>query len=270
MKSILEEYVISQKPVNHLANKDDQDKSIDISINSCHNYSLISEDKLHSYAQKTKKLNIEKITSFKSLNFTKQKNLENKNDNEHINIGDTCKGIFNASETHSTDLQKSKFSPIIELNNSKGVSNPFNISNKINNFNKTHTNSDKTNRTVKFETEDFKENILNKDNLKHFTTNSNINNVGNELINSFTKNKLYKDEANLENLKNDFIQNNITKKENNPINAIIDNKLRSLVSDTKIMANKVLKTGSLLSILNFGIKSTSILVGSKINVSEVS
>ena len=267
MKVMNEEYVKMLKPVNPLSHRDEPDKSLDNSINSSHNCSIISDNKVQSYAQKTKKLNIDKMKSFKSLNFIKHQSIDNKYDDEYNNIDDKSKAVYNACETISSNLLSARNRSNNSSNNSiKGISNPFNTSNKIIKFQKTFTNPSKFNRTVKFEMDDRKNNNLNND-IIHSTTASN---VGSEFINnnnSFTKNKIYKNDASFnkdtENIKIELNKND------SQINAIIDSKLRSLVMDTQIKASKVLKTGSLLSILNFGIKSTSILVCSKINVSEV-
>lgn len=284
MKSIDEDYVRTIKPTNPISFKDDQDKSLDVSNTS--NYSLISENKLSQYAEKTKKLNISKITSFQSLSLKKQKSIVNKYDDEYKNIDDTRKAVFNACETISSNIQHAKNSPNNSINNSKGLSNPFNKSNRINKLLKNQTNLDKNNRVVKFEMDDLKDNNIfsnmikndvkqsstdvNSNNLvKQSSTNVNSNNLGSEMSNNLTKNKFFKNEGNIENFIGD-LEEKMKNNENNQINSNIDNKLRSLVTDTKINPSKVLKTGSLLSILNFGIKSNSILVGSKINVSEVS
>ena len=238
----------SYNPNNPLSST--PDKSFDNLNNNSQNGSIISENKLQSYAQKTKILNKAKMESFKSLNFKKQKNIEEKYEEEYSNIDDKSKAAFNSNENISSSFQKISSNKFIS--EIKGMSNPFNISNKINKFQKNSNIPENNNN--------------NKDDANYPITDRY---VGSESIynnHNFSKNKINNDQ----NLKyNILTSNSKSNKNDNQTKMIIDNKLRSLVTDRKIIESKVLKTGSLLSLLNFGIKSNSILICSKINVTDV-
>ena len=165
LKSVDDEFY-KAKPVNPLAFKEDPDKSIDMSMNSMNN-SQISENKLHSYAQKTKKLNMDKLKSFKTLNFTKSKNIETKYDDEFSHIDDKSKAVYNVCESFSSNVINNKHSSNNVMGQNR-ITNPFNISSKINKFHpSTNNEGEKQTHTVKFNIDESKEGLRTTTNSKH-------------------------------------------------------------------------------------------------------
>jgi hypothetical protein len=275
LKSVEDDYT-KAKPVNPLAYKEDQDKSVDLSVNSGVNSSQISENKLHSYAQKTKKLNMENLKSFKSLNFAnKNKNIETKYDDEYNQIDDKSKAAYNVCETFSSNVHNTRNSSN-NLTGSNRITNPFNISSKINKFQQP-TNPESLNKqplTVRFKLENnsntnLKENIEKGSQPSRHEKKLSLDvgsNVGTETVNnSFMKSKtVILDTSDIESS-----EIRITEPEANHSNIVIDNKLKALVNDSKLKAEKVLKTGSLLSILNLSIRTTPIFSCTNVNIAEV-
>ena len=293
------------KPINPLSFKEENDKSIDNSINLGINSSIISENKLHSYAEKTK-LNMEKMKSFKNLGFNKKNNnIETKYANEFNHIDNKSKAAFEVCENLSSKIHPNKTMTNFPTNNH--LTNPFNTSNKINNFPKPNQIiGERVANNVRFKTDDVKETInstkasnqvtianesFNNNNiskLKNTSTENNIN-QNNYLIEKKDEYVVERDE-NLNISIDGNIKSYVTEplkfnskiisfnlNENNDqldlkeekFTVVIANKLKSLVSDTKLKAEKVLKTGSLLSMLNFGIKATPIFSSNKLNVADV-
>lgn len=272
LKNLDEDYT-KAKAVNPLSIREEQEKSIDTSQISGTSNSQISENKLHAYAQKTKKITMDKIKSFKSfktLNFPKK--IENKYDDEFNNLDEKNKAVYNVVESISSNVQ-SKKSPK-NVNSAKTVSNPFNISSKINKYQKQTTYANVENKTpsVKFKFENSSETKENENlttsslneqkNLNDINTNSFLNNISNK---TFNRSKT----QNFDNSLNDFDEERKTNQDSQHNYGMIDSKLKALVSDRKLKAEKVFKTGSLLSILNLGIKATPIFSCSRVNFTDV-
>ncbi len=272
LKNIDEDYT-KAKPLNPLSIREEQEKSIDNSQMSALNNSQISENKLNAYAQKTKKITMDKIKSFKSfktLNFPRK--MENKYDNEFNNMDEKNKAVYNAVENFSSNVQTLK-SPS-NVNSNKTVSNPFNISSKINKYQKQTTFAQDENKapSVKFKIE----NLSNTKENENLTTSSrneqkNLNDINsNSFQDNISNNTFSRSKTQIiDNSFNDIYEERKTNQDsqNNYVN--IDSKLKALVSDRKLKAEKVFKAGSLLSILNLGIKASPIFSCSKVNIAEV-
>jgi hypothetical protein len=272
LKNIDEDYT-KAKPVNPLSIREEQEKSVDISQISATNNSQISENKLNAYAQKTKKITMDKIKSFKSfktLNFPKK--IENKYDDEFNNMDEKNKAVYNAVESFSSNVQTTKSSS--NVNSGKTVSNPFNISSKINKYQRQTTFAPDEIKapSVKFKIENSNDTKENENlttssrneqkNMNDINSNSFQDNVSN---NTFNRSKTMI----IDNSLNDIYEERKTNQDSQNNYVIIDSKLKALVSDGKLKAEKVFKAGSLLSILNLGIKATPIFSCSKVNIAEV-
>lgn len=275
LKNLDDDYT-KAKPINPLSIMEEQEKSMDTSQISATSNSIISENKLHAYAQKTKKItmdNIKSFKSFKTLNFKKNNKIENKYDDEFNNMDEKNKAVYNACESLSSNVQTTKSSTNVNFTQTKTVSNPFNISSKINKYHKQTTFNPNEFKESSFK---FKEETTNEKDIDNLTTTSqneqkNLNDINNNsLLENLTNNTFSRSKTLL--IDNSLIEKNEERKSSNDTNqnyVIIDSKLKALVSDPKIKAERVIKTGSLLSLLNIGIKATPIFSSSKVNIAEV-